>query len=47
MNPPTRTTTAPDADRDRLGGHVSQLLLEKVARKRIAFVHSRWMNVST
>jgi tricorn protease len=29
------------------GGHVSQLLLEKVARKRIAFVHSRWMNVST
>jgi tricorn protease len=29
------------------GGHVSQLLLEKVARKRIAFVYSRWMNVST
>ena len=29
------------------GGHVSQLLLEKVARRRIAFVHSRWMNVST
>jgi tricorn protease len=29
------------------GGHVSQLLLEKVARKRIAFVHSRWMNVTT
>ena len=28
------------------GGHVSQLLLEKVARKRIAFVHSRWMNVT-
>jgi tricorn protease len=24
------------------GGHVSQLLLEKVARKRIARVHSRW-----
>jgi len=29
------------------GGHVSQLLLEKVARRRIAFVHSRWMNVGT
>ncbi len=29
------------------GGHVSQLLLEKVARRRIAFVHSRWMSVST
>ena len=29
------------------GGHVSQLLLEKVARRRIAFNHSRWMNVST
>ncbi|MEO8836651.1 MAG: S41 family peptidase, partial [Caldimonas sp.] len=29
------------------GGHVSQLLLEKVARKRIAFVHSRWMNVGS
>jgi tricorn protease len=29
------------------GGHVSQLLLEKVARRRIAFVHSRWMDVST
>jgi tricorn protease len=29
------------------GGHVSQLLLEKVARRRIAFVHSRWMNVTT
>jgi tricorn protease len=29
------------------GGHVSQLLLEKVARRRIAFVHSRWMNVRT
>ncbi|MDQ6638940.1 MAG: PDZ domain-containing protein, partial [Pseudomonadota bacterium] len=27
------------------GGHVSQLLLEKVARRRVAFVHSRWMNV--
>jgi tricorn protease len=29
------------------GGHVSQLLLEKVARKRIAFVYSRWMSVQT
>ena len=29
------------------GGHVSQLLLEKVARRRITFVHSRWMNVRT
>src|SRR5947209_18922731 len=29
------------------GGHVSQLLLEKVARRRLAFVHSRWMSVST
>ncbi|HZW76485.1 MAG TPA: S41 family peptidase, partial [Caldimonas sp.] len=29
------------------GGHVSQLLLEKVARRRLAFVHSRWMNVTT
>jgi tricorn protease len=29
------------------GGHVSQLLLEKVARRRIAFTHSRWMDVST
>ena len=29
------------------GGHVSQLLLEKVARKRIAFVYSRWMSVGT
>ena len=25
------------------GGHVSQLLLEKVARRRIGYVHSRWM----
>jgi len=29
------------------GGHVSQLLLEKVARRRLGFVHSRWMNVTT
>jgi len=29
------------------GGHVSQLLLEKVARRRIAYTHSRWMNVTT
>ena len=29
------------------GGHVSQLLLEKVARRRIAFVHSRWTSVGT
>jgi len=29
------------------GGHVSQLLIEKVARRRLAFVHSRWMNITT
>ena len=28
------------------GGHVSQLLLEKLARRRIGYVHSRWMQPS-
>jgi tricorn protease len=42
-----------ECDRDALvidvryngGGHVSQLLLEKLARKRIAFCQSRWLGV--
>ena len=29
------------------GGHVSQLLLEKVARRRIGYAHSRWARPST
>ncbi|MGZ5714252.1 MAG: S41 family peptidase [Caldimonas sp.] len=29
------------------GGHVSQLLLEKVARRRIAYAHSRWAKPGT
>jgi tricorn protease len=29
------------------GGHVSQLLLEKVARRRLGYVHSRWQRPGT
>ncbi len=29
------------------GGHVSQLLLEQLSRRRLAFIHSRWNDVST